>query len=506
MSIRFIIAGESQCQLFAQACLVADYLAQNLPNIRYDTIQKPILEWKPWLCKINMKNNWHHCSSPLIWKELLMKGSKPYYIGSATQFWDYCYSYYKLETFITCDKLRELIPNIEQFKQEIEIETKALKCGEVHEEIESNITVPKNNFVVCISGAEMNIVKHLIFNLLEMIVEEKNISEIYIYDIKNSKSYMKYIERELSCFKNNPKTLKYAEKIGFALTHADLLIVLDHAPYDDEDSIGFWLHANRRIMENLAHMINPCAPSSMKILFPNIGPSCYNATVLANAMIRIPKWNIVVATSDLGMEMAPVAAEIAEVPHRNMFCPPVWGFVGINHLIDIRTTIHRYNSFDPYSRFLKVQDSTLKIGSLKPQLRTMEYLMAFDESLWIKVAERKHKIPEGQIGINKAEAVLNVVKLWLLEEDPENYTNLGIRCDGTFGLTFDGVFSQPAHLINGVWQPVRDYMTPKDPHMKLPYLQYIAELSMKFQEKDLPKIYNICPCDCTGHTSLCWKS
>lgn len=136
-------------------------------------------------------------------------------------------------------------------------------------------------------------------------------------------------------------------------------------------------------------MINPCAPSSMKILFPNIGPSCYNATVLANAMIRIPKWNIVVATSDLGMEMAPVAAEIAEVPHRNMFCPPVWGFVGINHLVDIRTTIHRYNSFDPYSRFLKVQDSTLKIGSLKPQLRTMEYLMAFDESLWIKVAERK---------------------------------------------------------------------------------------------------------------------
>lgn len=46
MSIRFIIAGESQCELFAQACLVADYLAQNLPNIRYDTIQKPVLEWK----------------------------------------------------------------------------------------------------------------------------------------------------------------------------------------------------------------------------------------------------------------------------------------------------------------------------------------------------------------------------------------------------------------------------------------------------------------------------
>lgn len=141
-------------------------------------------------------------------------------------------------------------------------------------------------------------------------------------------------------------------------------------------------------MDNLALMINASANRKMYVLFPNIGPSCYNATVLARA-INIQKRNIVVATSDLGLEISEIAAEIAEVPMRNMFCPPVWGFVGVNALVDIRTTVHRYSPFEPYKRYTKVMNSSLVIGSITPEFRTMEYLMYFDNSLWKKVADMK---------------------------------------------------------------------------------------------------------------------
>jgi hypothetical protein len=142
-------------------------------------------------------------------------------------------------------------------------------------------------------------------------------------------------------------------------------------------------------MQNLAMIINASACRKMKVLFPNLGPACYNATILSKLVSNIRKQNIIVATSDLGLSVASTIAEIAEVPMRNMFCSPVWGFVGINHLVDIRTTFHKYNSFEPYNRYTKVKNSTLTIGTLTPEMRTMEYLLYFDETLWLKIAEIK---------------------------------------------------------------------------------------------------------------------
>lgn len=46
MVVRIVIAGKSQCDIFAEVCLVADYLTQNLPNFCYERIEKSILEWE----------------------------------------------------------------------------------------------------------------------------------------------------------------------------------------------------------------------------------------------------------------------------------------------------------------------------------------------------------------------------------------------------------------------------------------------------------------------------
>ncbi|XP_031768230.2 putative malate dehydrogenase 1B [Galleria mellonella] len=486
MVVRIIIAGDSQCVIFAEVCLVADHLMKNLPNFCYERIEKPVLEWNMWLYKINQKHKWHHKGSPLIWKELLCKGSKPYYIGGASEFLEYCHSYYKFDVFLASEKFEGLIKNYKQYQKKIKCDTQSVcYISDSKEEIIEKS--PKTNFVVCISGAGYPLTMHLISGLLDMTHGEKTISKIYIHD-KERKGSMEFIEQECSYIGTNypGKVVKFIEKIGVALTHSDLFIILDHVPFDPEASIGDWIHANKKIMQKIALKINASASRKIYILLPNLGPACYNATVLMNSVTDINKNNIVVATSDLGLEISPIVAEITEVSLRTMFCPPVWGFVGINHLVDIRTTIHKYNTFTPYDRYIKVKKSTLNIGTLTPEMRTMEYLLYFDKSLWTKVAINKAKTTKTQ-SINKAISVLNVIKLWLFNSDHTNTINLGIRCNGSFGLTFNGAFSQPAHFVDGEWTPAADYMLPRDPEMNIQYLQQMAEIVMNLNKMELPK-------------------
>ncbi|KAI8424088.1 hypothetical protein MSG28_002696 [Choristoneura fumiferana] len=431
MGVRIVIAGESHCEKFAQITLVADHLSQTLPNFCYERIEKPVIEWEGWLSKINQKYKWHHIGSPLVWKELLMKGSKPYYIGGTSEFLDYCHSYYQFDYFLANSKFEGLLENYSQYRNKIKSDQRTQEVKRMsREKVEENLS--KNEYVVCISGARNPLTMHIISELLELSVGDKSISKIYIFDDECSNDCLELIERECGYIGTNypGKVVKYIEKIGVALTHSDLFIIMDHIPFDLNAPIGDWLHANKRVMENLSLMINASAKRDMYILLPNLGPACYNATILTHSVNNINKNNIVVATSDLGLEVAPVIAEIAEVSMRNMFCPPVWGFVGINHLVDIRTTVHKYNKFEPYRRYTKVNNSTLNIGSLKPEIRTMEYLLFFDETLWAKVLEKRKEVSEKQIPLNKAISLVNVAKLWLFGPQPDEIVSLGTQCNG----------------------------------------------------------------------------
>ncbi|CAG4991576.1 unnamed protein product [Parnassius apollo] len=271
---------------------------------------------------------------------------------------------------------------------------------------------------------------------------------------------------------------------------------MDYVPFRMDLSIGDWLYQNSKIMKNLAPLINASASRNMFIILPNLGPACYNATLLTKLLTNINKKNIVVVTSDLGLEITPIAAEITEIPLKNMFCPPVWGFVGINHLVDIKNIVHKYNVFEPFNRYIKVQSSSLCIGVLTPELRTLEYLMHFNESLWTKLLDTKRKVKNEELSLNKATAVLNFIKLWLSGPNSNYILSLGIICDGSFGLTFNGVFSQPVRYVKGYWQPAADFMTPKDPQMNILYLAQLAEKIMCFKKKELPVIVPYNPCTC----------
>lgn len=67
---------------------------------------------------------------------------------------------------------------------------------------------------------------------------------------------------------------------------------------------------------------------------------------------------------------------------------------------------------------------------------------------------------------------------------------------GSFGLNFDGVFSQPARFIDGKWVPATDYSKPRDPEMKLPYMVQMSKLVMSMKPDDLPPVVPYFPCIC----------
>lgn len=183
-----------------------------------------------WLCKLNQKNKWHHIGSPVVWKELLMKGSKPFYIGGASDFLDYCHSYYHFDQFMTTEKLDSLVHNFTQYEKKLRKDWNVVSQRLCNEFVEPT---PKKKFIVTISCTGFPIAMHIVSGLLEMAVGNKSISKIYIFDSECSEDFMDFIERECSYIgTNNPgKVVKVVEKVGMALTHTDLFIVLDHVPF-----------------------------------------------------------------------------------------------------------------------------------------------------------------------------------------------------------------------------------------------------------------------------------
>lgn len=183
------------------------------------------------MTKINKKNKWHHCSSPLIWKETLINGSKAYYIGGDTEFLEYCHSYYKFDSYVNITKLAALSKNIVQFKKKL----KDINNIKTKNNIIYNVSKEEEKcFAICITGVMNPLVMYLISGLLEISMTAKRILKIYLYDHNYDESTLsctelecKYITRESS--KN---VVKYVSKLGIALTKSDLLIIFDHQSFE----------------------------------------------------------------------------------------------------------------------------------------------------------------------------------------------------------------------------------------------------------------------------------
>lgn len=161
-----------------------------------------------------------------------MKGSKPYYIGSAPDFLEYCHSYYQFDSFLATENFEGLVKNFSQYQKKLKYDNKAVNRKKSKDDFVEPL--PKKDFIICISCTGFPLAMHLVSGLLDMSVGDKTISKIYIYDSTCSETFMDFVERECSYIgSSHPgKIVKVVEKVGMALTHTDLFIILDHVPFE----------------------------------------------------------------------------------------------------------------------------------------------------------------------------------------------------------------------------------------------------------------------------------
>lgn len=95
---KFVVAGRAGCPSYARAEMLADKLATNLPDFKVHKIVLSQEDWALWVQEKCTACDWTHphCSSPLIWRELIDRGGKGIYLGGVNDFEAYTDHYYKL--------------------------------------------------------------------------------------------------------------------------------------------------------------------------------------------------------------------------------------------------------------------------------------------------------------------------------------------------------------------------------------------------------------------------
>lgn len=158
----------------------------------------------------------------------MIEGSKPYYIGGASEFLDYCYSYYQFETYVSSERFEGLIDNFNQYKKKLR------KDDNIDDQDSKGPAEDQaKNLTVCISGASHPLSMYIISGLLDMPLGNKSMVKIFIYDKDYSQTFLEYVESECSYVGNNypGKVVKYTNKMGMALASCDLLIIMDYVPF-----------------------------------------------------------------------------------------------------------------------------------------------------------------------------------------------------------------------------------------------------------------------------------
>ncbi|KAK6617563.1 hypothetical protein RUM44_005151 [Polyplax serrata] len=487
--MHFVIAGKINCPQFTYAVMVAQRLKENLPAFTYLKIPKQPDDWEKWLIKICKENEWYHVQSPLIWREFGLKMGKKQFIGDINRFLDLCYDYYGIPRgVLAADEFSNKEMN--WFKTRTE--------SEYFEDIKLEAAARREykSRQVCITGASSQITEILIMEILKIHGQSREGGlEIRLFDETRKESKLrgsafdaKYCPG-LSGFGN----CRVATTLKEALLNVDLVIVLDTFSRKPKESLVKWLKRNRNAMCALGKGLNMYAHVHCRVIIgsPSNQPLCYNATVLASFATKLHVRNIVVVTQDLGREMLKSISSKTRVALRDLYCPPVWGFVGLNKFIDVCKTLQT----NIYKVPGKHKNSTLPQGTEEFELRTLDCMLSEEDTGAMQVHVSNLKLESfPHLGrwpcLAKATAIVDLLKLWGLKQEDGNgeIICLGVYSDGTFNIPHGLYWSQPVILKNGFWVPFPDYPIPRPYHFNCYYF-FIFGLAALYRTKIKPRRY-----------------
>ncbi|XP_014221790.1 putative malate dehydrogenase 1B [Trichogramma pretiosum] len=458
VKITTTIAGCSNCSNFDYACFIAENVSKLLPNFTIKIVSKSASEWEEWLTNQCKTYEWSHDESPLIWREIGIRDEKRTYIGGIMEFRIFINKYYGIDTNISKEDKSGLNCDYESAKNYAKERQKNARRNILH---------------ITISGAGRSVCPDLVAQL----ATEKNISRngitIHLYDPSGHSFKLNDILKDARALSGVLWDIYVAESLSDCLMNCDILIILEHIIREDTETTQNWLQRNYDTFNDVAKNINIYAPSYMKVIFCSTGPACFAANLLAKKATKLSKNNIVAIAAHYGLEMMYQFMKSVDMNIEGISSPPVWGFLGINHFIDIDQVIKNCTVNLPNKRAFKNSNFLLPSKFKYQEFRRLFYL-SHDKDPHKLLAKRKATCWY-QVGrtedYQKCKAICNLLKMWYSEDYSkigDEIIFLGVPSNGNFNLPTNIYFSQPVRLKvlkdhSRIWTSCSDYPAPSDP-------------------------------------------
>ncbi|GJQ68650.1 hypothetical protein Trydic_g17195 [Trypoxylus dichotomus] len=438
-------------------------------------IQKESGEWEYWLTAINTENEWHHTQSPLIWKETARTGGRATLIGTISDFWEYCYDYYGLESILPKEDLESLVADNTQF----------FEAEKYKKESVSGLKI------ITVMGINWCYVFCFLLQLLQVkeVVGEDGITLRLLdfdTDVEGRLDYLIDMMEGISLLNNDVQLVTTFEK---AFENCDMFIYISDNSIDSMDDKDCWYIQRTYAAHMLADSLNAFAKQTIKIIFT--GPqssNCFIASILCQNCTRIKLSNVVAITADLGDCPLNLIAKECNIPLNELAAPPVWGM--IDHLfIDLGSIIKKCDIRRPYLRALRTNGgSTLPLGKITSELRYIKYLTDDLPDIMTKVKEIR-SLARTRLGrpptYSNISATIKVIKIWCSNKPSDEIISLGVLSNGCFEFRPGIVVSQPAMFNGKSWTPYKDF--PIQMYAKKEILKIAEAISIFLDEFDICK-------------------
>ncbi|XP_066432188.1 putative malate dehydrogenase 1B isoform X2 [Eleutherodactylus coqui] len=423
---KFVLAGRANCPYYAKAELLADYLQKNLPNFRIHKMTQHPDNWEDWLADLCIKNGWKHTRSPIIWRELLDRGSKGLLIGGFNDFMEHAQAFYNVTSAMISDLMKDIAAENMQAHLELEEE-------------EDNIRKQFNPLHIWITGASMPACYSLIPILAsgDVFGATKDIW-LHLLDEDYSQNALQGLKMEaedLACHCLRKVTLHTITDDAFL--QADFVIVLNDVLAKEDQCSEAHISEMKEQCAQYGAFIDQNSRKDVKVIVS--GSSSVNLIallIIKNAPSINPR-NIVALPTQLELEARAQIAEKLSINSSVIKDVIVWGNISGINLLDLHLAkIYNYDS-----------------SIWGPSSFSRPLLPMIHDRKWMKndmVTEWK-KRKEHRSGLSAAHSIATALSYWQQDSDT-GMVSLGVLSEGFFNLPVDIVYSMPVTFQNGDWQ------------------------------------------------------
>ncbi|XP_075232321.1 putative malate dehydrogenase 1B [Lycorma delicatula] len=482
MSI-FMVIGKFGCLSFA----TADYFIRNLtrlvPGVKMKSQSFTSKDYEMLLMKMRSVLKCEHTGSPLIWRDLEQIGLCPSYIGGISELYDFCEEYYNITLPIHCMKENEYI------EKEFRMNYLRGSFKKAKEE------VAEKGCHICILGAGNPVASLLILELVQdKLLYNEDYLEIRLYDERKDKEdKLKSIVWDIEgveCPNMHKRKVFIPKTLYEAVKGCNILVIMTEVKRKFYETLESWLTRNYQFMRHLAEYIDEIDVASLDVIVTGIELLCFNTAVLLKYSEKLTPCKTIAVSSHLGLEALQYVANVSNIAPNDIFGSPVWGYIGINHIVDICHTKCLYRRWEirrrPRKFPLKIHQPPIIRFTEQPNIiiekRDICFRTHMCELMWQWISNQKQlwlyydyymmnindllcqeivKSTHGHFPcMSQVKSSVHVINMWINSEYSKEIISAGIRSNGSYDIPEGIVFSQPVILKDGKWQICTKFPVP----------------------------------------------